>query len=46
MKQQIVVQIQMPPKPTAPSSVAPRRPTIAASTANIKVCESCVRTMG
>ncbi len=46
MKKHIVVQIQIPPKPTPASSVAPSRPTMAASTANINVWESCVRTTG
>ena len=40
------VHSQMPPKPTAASCVAPSRPTIAESTACIRVVESCVITTG
>jgi hypothetical protein len=46
MKKQKIVHIQMPQKPTAASSVAPSRPTIALSTMPIVVIESWVRITG
>ncbi len=45
-KRQKTVQLHTPAKPTAASSVAPSRPTIAESTIPITVAESWVRITG
>ena len=41
-----MVQSQIPAKPSAPSSAAPRRPTKIESTTCITVCDICVSTIG